>query len=352
LPNLTIKDSIESEFIAITNEKDERIKAIAQTNSIAKHLMSSFEDERGRAANPSFLIIRDESIKPESLDSAAVSFRNIISLCSIYYGWRHKINTDDPNVFVTLFSDFYDFYPISRIYEEYFVISSSALNGIESIENFTAQRSPRLPRTTYFNFHFNKHLFNSLMKLWKTKFVTGNSGVHINSIFRSLEMVYSACKMPDNNLSTIHDYGMHLGLWVSAFEILFHPGGKSHIGFKDVSRKLQSHIFSDQRLNEKKYDLTKSEKTNISGKLYKEIYDSRNAFFHGNEVGIEYLFPFKNEELPSLLKLAPVLFTFGLMLYLEEEFSLIDPEESKFDHSIELMLNTLGIENTLLKFAV
>lgn len=98
--------------------------------------------------------------------------------------------------------------------------------------------------------------------------------------------------------------------------------------------------------------MNKQLESNIAGKLYKEIYDTRNAFYHGNRVSNEDLFPFKNKDLPPLPHLAPVLFTFGLMLFLDKNFSFIDSDLSEFDEPIEKLIATLGIENSLLKFAV
>lgn len=156
LPNLSLREPIEFSKIAITNRQDERVQKIAQENSVAHHLIDSVKDQSNRPANPSYLIIEKDNIDEKNIGSAAVAYRNIISLCTIYYGWRHQISADDSNVFATLYSDYYDFYPIHGFDEKYFVISSPALRAIEHPEDFVAQRSPRLPKTNHFLFYFEQ----------------------------------------------------------------------------------------------------------------------------------------------------------------------------------------------------
>jgi hypothetical protein len=43
-----------------------------------------------------------------------------------------------------------------------------------------------------------------------------------DGVFRSLEVAFQANRFPSDGLSSINDIGTRIGLWVSAFEVLFH----------------------------------------------------------------------------------------------------------------------------------
>lgn len=351
LHNLTLKKEIDFDHIAIVPRGDQRVQQISNNNAVVNHIIDCIIDLNDKPAHPSYLIIEKDWIDENKIRPASVAFRNIISLSCIYEGWKYQIATGDSNVFAPLYSDFFDFYPIYKFNKQNFTILSPALINHRTTNNFKGQRSPRLPKTSNFQFNFDRHLTNSLLKLWRRKFKEDENDRKFKSLFRSLEMAYNACRLPDNNLSTIHDYGMILGLWVSAFEILFHPGGAKRIGYKDIVENFESHNFEHKKLNKFSYDLNKEKrKTNLAGKLYKEIYDMRNNFFHGNDVDYKSLYPFNNKDLPKLTHLAPVLFTFAVMLFLHNNFDLIDKKLQKYDSSFEMLLRTIGIEQVLRKF--
>src|SRR5262245_51804676 len=50
--------------------------------------------------------------------------------------------------------------------------------------------------------------------------------------FRALEVAFHASLFPADGLTSINDVGTRIALWVSAFEVLCHPGGgvnKRHV---------------------------------------------------------------------------------------------------------------------------
>lgn len=53
------------------------------------------------------------------------------------------------------------------------------------------------------------------------------------------------------------------------------------------------------------------------GKLYRELYQARNDFLHGNRVDVQRLFPFKKQALPPLPRAAPLLYKAALLAYIE-----------------------------------
>lgn len=136
-------------------------------------------------------------------------------------------------------------------------------------------------------------------------------------LFRSLETGYQAFAMPSANLSSIHDHGSRIGLWVSAFEILAHPW-RGAANLMSVVRLLERPGWDNSRLSRRIYSVRfggRRHRVALAARLYKELYDTRNDFFHGNEVEERRLYPFRDKDRPSLQKLAPVLYSTALTAF-------------------------------------
>ena len=57
---------------------------------------------------------------------------------------------------------------------------------------------------------------------------------------------------------------------------------------------------------------------NLSQKLYKELYDTRNAFLHGNPVTEKRLRPFGRKNVQAITRYAPLLYKIALISFLEQ----------------------------------
>jgi hypothetical protein len=60
----------------------------------------------------------------------------------------------------------------------------------------------------------------------------------------------------------------------------------------------------------------KKRPVNLSQKLYKELYDTRNAFLHGNPVTPNRLKPFRKKKAQPITRFAPLLYKVTLLNYL------------------------------------
>src|SRR4029077_4777852 len=77
-----------------------------------------------------------------------------------------------------------------------------------------------------------------------------------------------------------------LALWVSAYEILAHPGGKGEGTFATVSAKLESVKWLNAKLSAAVHSIPgrNSQKRQLATWVCKKVYDLRNDFLHGNDV--------------------------------------------------------------------
>jgi hypothetical protein len=131
-------------------------------------------------------------------------------------------------------------------------------------------------------------------------------------------MAYQAAALPINNQPTMYDYGVRIGSWVSAFEILAHPGeGQSNLN--TVLDLLDEVSWGLPRVGHRRYVIKyKKKKRNVplALELYKQIYDARNDFVHGNPVALSRLFPFGEESRSVLTAYAPLLYGLALASFL------------------------------------
>jgi len=271
--------------------------------------------------NPASLLIRDNA--PDfirELDTL-VGFRNIFALSCIVKGYEHRLT----NTFVAhpLYSDYFDFYPItfSRTNDGFITHSPSVLGFDDKAQYFKGQTSPGLA-TSSIDASPDNQLFDLLEKVWRRRFISRRLGEwQTRALFRSLEMAYQATAMPFKNHSTIYDVGTSASLWVSAFEILSHPRlGKA--GLLSVLNLLGKYNWDNILIRRKafkvEYPKGSVHKINIVQMLYKQLYDTRNDFLHGNPVTSARLHPFKNKKTFRITGFAPLIYKVALLSFLDQ----------------------------------
>ena len=319
LPDLNLTESIGNENIAIVPHNDSRIVEITKQSSYAKALVDNFGDQFGRKKYPSLLIISDTAPQHMRDIDAIVGFRNILALSTIIMGHEHSFTSTF--VAYPLYSDYFDFYPISITKDDdgFLTQSPSILGFDDEKRKFKGQTSPSLAGLDHVRARPNGYLLDQLQKAWARRYLRkrGNEW-STRTLFRSLEMAYQASSMPFKNHSTMYDYGASASLWVSAFEILSHPRtgssnlmtvldliGKYDWLHKDIKRRAYVIRYAGKRRN-----------VNLAQKLYKELYDTRNAFLHGNPVTSNRLRPFRNKKVQHITRFAPLLYKVALLSYL------------------------------------
>lgn len=99
-------------------------------------------------------------------------------------------------------------------------------------------------------------------------------------------MAYQASLLPAGTDTTFYDVGRIVSLWVSAFEILVHPGGNGQANRDkvfDLIERTSWEIPASSQLIHDTGGKTKVKRT-LASWLHQELYDCRNDFLHGNPV--------------------------------------------------------------------
>ncbi|MCU7497191.1 MAG: hypothetical protein HF314_14070 [Ignavibacteria bacterium] len=356
LPNLFINIPIETKYAAIVSQDDPRISSIKEKYPPVRDLLSSFININGATIKPAVLIVSKKVFRKKERHAAVVAFRNIAALCIILDGWIPVVHAKQPNVSTTLFSDYYELFLLNGYNEKYYFVKSPALHDVIYKAKLKYQPNYSLPDTKNFFLFYDNKLFNALIKLWEEYFIYNKKEHQYSALLRSLQMAYSACKMATDNFSTLYDYGTKIGLWVSAFEILFHPGGSGTIRLADIIAKLNKYEFGEPKLQNCRFNVWINKKlildSNILGLIYKNIYDTRNDFFHGNSIERSKLHLFNLEKLPPLTHILPVIYLTALQIFLQNNDLLPKAEKINNDFSASGMVDYLmkdRIEKIFLK---
>ena len=188
-----------------------------------------------------------------------------------------------------------------------------------------------------------------MINIWEDCYLNKKKSHYYSALLRSLQLAFSACKMSLDNLSTIFDSGTKVALWISAFEILFHPERKG-IGYKDIISELNKFKLTNSVIKDSLFVINDIE-TNIVGLIYKEIYDIRNDFFHGNKIDNNGLNIFKKEEMPYATHIAPVIYLIALKVFLTDKKLMKEPITKDFNEHMVRFIMQNQIEEVLTKIS-
>ncbi|MDP8260204.1 MAG: hypothetical protein P9L96_04285 [Candidatus Gygaella obscura] len=309
VPNLQIKDPIEFDKFALVPSCDSRLVKIKEESLASKALLTKFSNQFDKVVHPCAIILNDKAPTFYRKIEVITDFRNAIAICAIIEGSSNSILRGQK--FEPLFSDFFDFYPITpdKDGQHLTVHTPIVLDGYNDPDKFRGQVNP-LTHTVFRTATIEDSTLDLLFRLWKKN--PKKRSWKARAIFRSLQMAYQASEIFFSNHFSEFDIGSRIGLWVSAFEVLVHPGRSGKANLDAVLMLLGQRSFSKPELKQKRYRL--GEKSiNLIQKLYCQLYDSRNAFLHGNPIADKHIYPFGNKSIPHLLTVAPLIYKVALI---------------------------------------
>jgi len=327
LPNLRAKQAIDGGIIALVPSDDPRVQASCDAHPKLKAFLSRFTDAFGVPLLPAVLIVRD-GIPGIDL-RAIVSFRDVVSVCAIPYG--RALASIYPNGGLRLsYSNSFWLYPwMLGKDNEYLYINTPGVMGSHVVEKFHGQSSPEIPLKTLDG--IDKTLLDALLSRWKRHYVGKRSKWSDIALFRSLNMAMHAAELPGGSDTFLYDLGRMAALWVSAFEILSHPGtSKSNLW--TVYSLLEKASYSKRQVGNRRYAAYSKGKKPwprrpLTCWLYGKLYRARNDFVHGNRVTSKTLQPIDLRD--SLFWFAPGLFRIALTGFLGLTFKGKEPEKNE-----------------------
>jgi hypothetical protein len=332
LTNLDLRTVIEAEFAAIVPQSDDRASAAIAAMPPLGDFLSRFHNAFGQKLSPAILLIREDAPKAYFSREAISGFRDAAAIPAIALNRALQITTGNPQYFV--WANFFMFYPWMVAKDgDGLVALTPAMSGYHEVEQFHGQCSPELFIQPCDYTDFDRPLQQALLQAWERRFSADTPAQEDIRLFRALNMAFAASTVPSGTEITYYDVGRQLSLWVSAFEILSHPGPDQKANLETVYGVLQSAPWHLKASAEGNYDCVargkgKTIKSINACWIYGQIYQERNNFLHGNPVAEGNLrFPSGR----NIYEFAAPLFRMALAHHLDLRLEDPSPDENDKD---------------------
>lgn len=275
-------DYVAIKDLMLLGSSDKRYQDLKKQNPVLKQYLDSFRTPFGKKVNPS-IIVRDECLGKVDA-SHLCAFRNAIAIAGVvgsrvYLCIRERI----PVFFCT---DLFDFHPVSVSSDGTDLITRTAFENSAwcSVNDFTGQTTSAVIYPENIQPVFDTKLMFALLDVIEKKARTIDEKSFKTRIIRSMEMAYYAMRSPFVTLGERSDFGVQMGLWITAFEILANPH-IARVGFSHVSAMIKAVPWRDKKLRDKgrvSVGAKKGEKTTLPVQIYGRLYQTRNDYMHGN----------------------------------------------------------------------
>jgi hypothetical protein len=273
-------------------------------NTTGRRMLDAFRGQKGQPYVPACLILDSNAPNQAKTAEALRAFRNISAVATILRSYAN-------GPLAPQFSDHFDIYPLAPGNDGSIVTTNAIVRGIDDPDDFAGQCSPLIQIPWQFTCQPYQRLLGRLVQAWQRCYATGRRRRSLLQLFRALEIAFHACRFPSDSLMSVHDAGVRLVLWISAFEILLHPGGQQRIGLPSVLSLIRNLPWQDPQLSRRRYKVTYRNvppRISLPEVVYYDLYMARNDFGHGNRISRQALRLRRSARAGSLLQLAPLIF--------------------------------------------
>ncbi len=356
LPNIALEETIEFGPAILASSGDARVKALSKSQPSFRAFSKSFRDNFRQKIDPAFLLIHSTSGDNIRNVEPLASIRDAIAASIIPYSRALTIKRAHHSA--PLFANTFEFYPwmLDKEYK-YLIGSTPAFLGMHSVDAFQGQSSAVLFRTSIRQDSIDNPLLAALLTRWKSRYDSNRSTWQDRALFRSLNMALHASMLPAAGETNLYDVGRLISLWVSAFEILVHPGGNNRADRDKVCDLLDGAPSEFRKLKEKTYPIGVQKTTlrTLSSHVYASLLNQRNNFLHGNPVDMSNLKVAGAAK--SLFEYAASLYRMALAAFLELKWQ--QPLDTSLDaksvaiqicEEIEFLKPQRAIEEALITF--
>jgi hypothetical protein len=289
LPNLLVKEPVEVEYLALVSPDDPRCLAIGKANPNLRKFLRSFIDAFRRKVIPSVLLLREDAPAWVRSMEAVGGFRDAISIATIVHNRTSAVIHG--NARTNQYSSFFEFYPwmFSKDFN-LLTTSNPALSGMDEYKEFRGQSTAGLPTSRWDGLEYDETLIKALLGEWPRRFSRLDASWRSLALFRSLNMANAAAQVPGFVDVTYQALGRSVALWISAFEILTHPGQRDG-GLKEVYSVFENINWCTDACRERLYfcyegrgKKSNGPKRNLACWIYGELCHARHDYLHGNPI--------------------------------------------------------------------
>jgi hypothetical protein len=276
--------------IAIVSGEDSRLADDCQERPAVASLLASFRSPTGTAFSPACLIVRKSAPDPVATLDAILPFRNAVAVSFVLRARAGAINED--GIRQPYWADTFDLFPAEVNNRGRLMMWTPArVDLMNHTREYRFGESPFVGRMSALR-NADSYLHYALASEWRRRFQSLRPSRFSRRLFRSLEVAYEAACIPTHNQESLQDWGVKIGLWVSAMEILARPTD-GDVDQSVVRALLAKYSWVDDQLDAPRYIVrfhraggkSIAVRVNAIQKLCTLIYKARNDFLHGNPIG-------------------------------------------------------------------
>lgn len=317
LPNLAvpIPTPYATGGYAVCSGDDPRLENLADSagNATSRKMLERFTTARGEGYKPACFLIRSNIPIAERGGETIRAFRNVCAISTTTAAYAVGLDSPHAAQWVAHWSDQFLF--------GYFVAGK---NGwVQTLDGASKGADDEIPhqqsaaqfgKPSNWSIIVDATLLERLFTCWRRCYLHERDRGKLRRLFRSLEVAFHASLFPADGLTSMNDIGTRLALWVSAFEVLCHPGGS--VNKRHVQKVLSDAPYSLKTLTTKRYMVSyqnKKLRATLPEALYDDLYWARNQFLHGMPVRPTMLRYRQSKDYAPLANIAPVLFNAALV---------------------------------------
>lgn len=282
IPSVDYFKYVAIDDLILLGSGDDRYQDLKARNPVLKQYLDSFGTPFGKKVNPS-IIVRDERL-PKVDASHLCAFRNAISIACVVGSRAHSCMRNQSTGFFC--TDLFDFHPVSVSSDGTDLIAKTPFENSFccNVKDFRGQTTLAVIYPENIQAALDEEFLRALLDVVEKKTHTQDEQSFTTRLVRSMEMAFHALKSPFGNLGEPVDFGIQMGLWVCAFEIIANPHNKV-VKFADVSTMIKAVPWRNGKLrvkNRAAVGAQRGKKTTLPVQIYGRLYQTRNAYMHGN----------------------------------------------------------------------
>jgi hypothetical protein len=317
LPNLEppIPTPFASDGYVICSGKDPRLKQLATNagNATSLKMLKKFSTAQGRRFWPGcFLIRSDIPIASRQVETIR-AFRNACAIATTTMFYASRLANPHAVQWHVAWTDQFRFGHFMAGRNGWVQTFGGPVMGMDDAIP-RQQAAAAFGNPTDFSLVFDQPLLDRLFRAWRQCYLRKKDRKNLLRLFGALEVAFHAAQFPADGLTSINDIGTRIAMWVSAFEVLCHPGGG--VNKRHVQKVISDAPFSDKTLTSTRFTVSyggNKFRATLPEALYDDLYWARNQFLHGMPVRPAVLHYRQSNDYKGLIDVAPVLFNAALV---------------------------------------
>ena len=317
LPNLVppTPTPFESNGYVICSGSDARLRHLEPNpgNETSLRMLRRFRTAQGRRYRPGCFLIRSDIPRGARQAETIRAFRNACAIASTAAFYATLLSNPNAAQWRVRWADRFRFGHFMAGQNGWVQTFGGPVMGMND-QIPRQQAAAAFGNPTDFSLVIDQPLLERLLRAWSQCYLRHRNRRGLLRLFRALEVAFHALLFPADGLTSINDVGTRIALWVSAFEVLCHPGG--NVNKRHVQKVISDAPFTERVLTLKRFTVSYSgirSRVTFPEAVYDDLYWARNQFLHGMPVRQRMLHYRQSVAYTALTDVAPVLFNAALV---------------------------------------